>query len=115
MTDEFNLISVKDLADPDSDISKAIDKMHRTEPTLLDVRSSQSKKASLIETIFGLSVGFLVAWVSWIFPIPQLFGIEASRGVAVGVTLYFTVLSFLRGYGVRRLFNYLHNRGNKNV
>ena len=75
----------------------------------------QTKKASLIETIFGLSAGFLIAWASWIFPIPQLFGIEASRSVAIAVTLYFTVLSFLRGYGVRRLFNYLHNRGNKNV
>ena len=71
---------------------------------------TQTKKQSVAEVLFGLIFGFTIAWLSWLWPIPQLFDIHGTYGAITGVTIYFTVISFLRNYGVRRLFNYINNR-----
>jgi hypothetical protein len=64
----------------------------------------QSKTFSLIEattnTIAGLLVSFCLQLV--IYPI---MGIPVSLGEKVVITFAFTIVSILRGYVLRRIFN----------
>ena len=70
----------------------------------------QSRRMSAAETLLGQFVGFVVAWVAWIILLP-VFGYTATATKAFTLTLIFTVLSIIRGYLWRRLFNWLHARG----
>lgn len=67
----------------------------------------QSKRHSLMEAILSTIIGFWVAVGSQyiIFPI---FGISVSFGTHVYMGLFFTVVSIIRSYYMRRLFNWLH-------
>lgn len=64
----------------------------------------QSKKHSLIEAITNTAVGFGISLLS-IFIILPLVGIESTPGKNGVITLYFTVISIVRGYVLRRVFN----------
>ena len=66
----------------------------------------QSKKMSLIETIVGVTIGYVVALLSQIVVFP-LFNIEVSLIDNLLIGLLFTVISIIRGYFVRRLFNWI--------
>jgi len=39
-----------------------------------------------------------------------LYGFDVKLGQSVAITVIFTVASIVRGYGVRRLFNYIHTK-----
>ena len=64
----------------------------------------QSRKRSFIEAVTNVLVGYLVAVISNLIVLP-LFGYEVSLfdGFAIGVV--FTVISLIRSYVIRRLFN----------
>ena len=64
----------------------------------------QSKKRSFIEAVTNVLVGYLVAVISNLIVLP-LFGYQVSLfdGFAIGVV--FTVISLIRSYIIRRLFN----------
>lgn len=65
---------------------------------------NQTRLASLIETLLNTLIGFAVSYLAW--PIAaQAFGVPYSQGQHVGIVLFFTVLSILRGYVIRRFFN----------
>ena len=68
----------------------------------------QSKKRSFIEAVTNVLVGYLVAVISNLIVLP-LFGYEVSLfdGFAIGVV--FTVISLIRSYVIRRLFNRFDN------
>ena len=66
----------------------------------------QSKKMSLIETIVSVAIGYVVALLSQIVVFP-LFDIEVSLIDNLLIGLLFTVISIIRGYYVRRLFNWI--------
>ena len=66
----------------------------------------QSKKMSLIETIVGVAIGYIVALLSQIVIFP-LFDIEVSLIDNLLIGLLFTVISIIRGYYIRRLFNWI--------
>ena len=68
----------------------------------------QSKKRSFIEAVTNVLVGYLVAVISNIIVLP-LFGYQVSLfdGFAIGVV--FTVISLIRSYVIRRLFNRFDN------
>ena len=70
----------------------------------------QSKKHSLLEAALSTFIGFWVAVASQyiIFPV---FGIYTSFSTHIYMGLFFTVVSIIRSYYVRRLFNYLHVNG----
>jgi uncharacterized membrane protein YhiD involved in acid resistance len=53
-----------------------------------------------------------VSWAATPF-ILAAFGYSAGAGTAFGITVVYTVLSLIRGYVVRRLFNRLHRHGLK--
>lgn len=66
----------------------------------------QSKKMSLIETVLSVLIGYIVALLSQIVVFP-LFDIEVSLTDNLLIGLLFTVISIIRGYYIRRLFNWI--------
>lgn len=70
----------------------------------------QSKRASLIEAFANIAIGYIVAIMAQaaIFP---LFGIYASTTDHLLIGLLFTVVSLVRSYALRRLFNWFMVRG----
>ena len=66
----------------------------------------QTKKMSLIETIVSVAIGYIVALLSQIVVFP-LFDIEVSLIDNLLIGLLFTVISIIRGYYIRRLFNWI--------
>lgn len=64
----------------------------------------QSRMVSLIESLMNTALGFVISYLGW--PIAaSISGIEYSGGQHVFVVCFFTVLSVIRGYLVRRFFN----------
>lgn len=66
--------------------------------------SAQTKLNSVLETMVSTAIGFSVSWVATLIVLPW-FGFAASGSQAFGITCIYTVLSLVRGYAVRRLFN----------
>lgn len=74
--------------------------------------SGQTKRHSAIEAVANVLIGYWVAIAAQaaIFP---LFGIYASTSDHLLIGLLFTVVSLVRSYVLRRLFNRLTLRGAK--
>ena len=72
--------------------------------------SGQSKKMSTLEVAASTAIGYVVAVASQcvIFP---LFDLHVSLHESAVIGIFFTVVSVIRGYFVRRLFNWIGNRG----
>jgi len=66
----------------------------------------QLKKHSFIESITNVIVGYGVALLSQIIIFP-IFGIKATIRDNVLIGLFFTVVSIIRSYALRRIFNKL--------
>jgi len=64
----------------------------------------QSKKYSLIESCFNVAIGYLVALISQLLIFP-MFDIHISMTKNLEIGLWFTVISLIRSYFIRRLFN----------
>jgi predicted membrane protein len=64
----------------------------------------QTKKQSLLESATNTAVGFIISLAST-FVIFPLVGFESSFSKNLIVTLFFTIVSILRGYFIRRFFN----------
>ncbi len=64
----------------------------------------QTKRHSLIEAITNTAVGFIISLLSTfiIFPIV---GVESTGTKNIIITLFFTIISIIRGYILRRIFN----------
>ena len=60
----------------------------------------------MIETAVSVTIGYLVALASQIAIFP-LFGIHATLSDNLMIGAWFTVISMIRGYAVRRFFNWL--------
>ena len=67
----------------------------------------QTRLASFIESCLNVLIGFGVALLSQLLVFP-LFGIHIPLSQNLAIGLIFTVISIIRSYWVRRLFNYLH-------
>lgn len=72
----------------------------------------QSKLSSLVESFVNVGIGFLVALVAQLFIFP-LFGFNPSFGEQFQIALLFTVVSIVRSYFIRRLFNYFSYMKNR--
>lgn len=74
--------------------------------------TGQRKRWSLFETIASTAIGFTVTFLAQ-FIIYPIFSIETSAGTNFALASFFTIVSILRGYFVRRLFNWIeHGRDN---
>lgn len=69
----------------------------------------QSKRHSFVEACAGTAFGFVVAFISQLLIYPK-YGIVVSLGTNLSLTAIFTAISIVRGYYVRRLFNWWWGR-----
>jgi len=67
---------------------------------------AQTKTLSLIEAIANTAIGWAVAALTTVLVLP-LFGYDVSEADALGISLIFTAVSLVRGYFLRRFFNWL--------
>lgn len=70
---------------------------------------SQSRKASAIEAVANVAIGYGVAIAAQILIFP-LFGIRVGLADQLGIAAAFTVVSLVRSYALRRLFNWITGR-----
>lgn len=69
----------------------------------------QSRKQSAIETAVNILVGIALSFGSNII-ILKHFGVALSVHTNVGITLWFTGVSIIRSYTLRRVFNKYHEQ-----
>ena len=60
---------------------------------------------SMIESICNVGSGFIISLIVWEFIIKSLFNIEKDFTDGLQVTMIFTVISVVRGYVWRRIFD----------
>jgi len=64
----------------------------------------QSKRMSMVETCTNVAIGYFVALASQLAIFP-MFGIHIPLSDNLAIGAWFTVISIVRGYIVRRVFN----------
>lgn len=74
------------------------------------MKNGQKKKVSFIEVCINTAIGYFVALATQIIAFPW-FDIEVSLHQQFTIGLIFTIVSIIRGYFVRRLFNLIHVMG----
>jgi hypothetical protein len=65
---------------------------------------NQSRLGSLIEALVNVVIGFAINWSANLLILP-LFGFNVTGGQAFGIGCFFTVISIVRSYALRRWFN----------
>jgi hypothetical protein len=66
----------------------------------------QSKLDSLLESITNILIGFTVATISNLIVLP-MFGYNVTPEDSIVIAVVFTVISLVRSYVIRRVFNKL--------
>ena len=64
----------------------------------------QTKKHSLLESLTNVIVGLLMSFLTQLIIYPFL-DIEVSLNQNIIITAVFFIISFVRGYVIRRIFN----------
>ena len=72
--------------------------------------AKQTKRASLTESLLNVAIGYGIALLSQIIVFPW-FGIHVSLSANVGIGAVFTIISIVRSFAVRRLFESLRVNG----
>jgi hypothetical protein len=67
----------------------------------------QSRRMSLVETLASTAVGFGIAWGTNLLVLPR---IPPTVSGSFWIACIFTGVSLVRGYCLRRFFNWLHHR-----
>jgi hypothetical protein len=70
---------------------------------------SQSRKHSMLEALVNVLIGYGIALAAQMMIFP-LFGIHVSLQDNIVIGLLFTVVSIVRSYALRRMFNRWHRR-----
>lgn len=58
----------------------------------------------MVEAGFNIGTGFLISWASTPI-VMHYFGYSVSTNKAFGITIVYTIISFVRSYIWRRIFN----------
>lgn len=66
----------------------------------------QSKKMSGLEAAVNLVLGYIIS-VLLLYTIMPLYGYHPDFSTSNQMVLWFTIASFIRSYGLRRLFNFI--------
>mgnify|MGYP003632006438 FL=1 len=69
----------------------------------------QNKKQSLVEAVAGMAIGLFTSFIIQIILYPCM-GIPISFSQNIIITLVFCVVSVIRGFLVRRMFNRIFNK-----
>lgn len=64
----------------------------------------QSRWMSLVESVSNIVVGYCLAVLTQVLVFP-LFGLSVSLGENLGIGAVFTVVSLVRSFVLRRIFN----------
>lgn len=67
---------------------------------------SQSMRGSMAETVFSTVIGFGINYTANIALLPHMWDPHRATATAFHLGVVFTVISVVRGLGVRRLFNH---------
>ena len=65
----------------------------------------QHKVDSILEAVCNQTVGFILAMATYVFIINPLFNLNSSPAESFWITTIFTVISIIRSYVLRRIFN----------
>jgi hypothetical protein len=65
---------------------------------------SQTKRHSLLESLVNVAIGYGVALISQLLIFP-LYGVHLPLGDNIAIGLWFTAISIVRSYSLRRWFN----------
>ena len=76
------------------------------------MHSGQTARQSMIETLAGTAIGFVVALLAQIY-ITRRYDIPSTFAQDAWITVFFTGISIIRGYCVRRFFNRLFKAHNE--
>jgi hypothetical protein len=68
---------------------------------------TQSRTASAVEAVANVAIGFGIAWLATLVVLPAV-GVPVNAAQGFWITCAFTVISLVRSYLLRRLFNRLH-------
>lgn len=71
---------------------------------------SQKKRHSFLEACINILIGFSINFVANLLILPA-FGFDVHPMTAFNIGLVFTVISIIRSYYIRRMFNYFHTKG----
>lgn len=66
--------------------------------------NTQTKKHSLIESVVNVVIGYIIAIISQVAIFP-IYGITIPLTKQLTMGLWFTVISIVRSYVIRRYFN----------
>lgn len=67
----------------------------------------QSRLQSLIEAFFNTLTGYLISVIAQVLIFPH-YGVHLSLGANMEIVAVFTLISIVRSYFWRRLFNHIH-------
>lgn len=70
----------------------------------------QTRLESLLEAKVNLAVGFGIAWFTNVYLAPWLLGVHMSGKQGFGMVVLFSVLSLIRQYTLRRVFETMGRR-----
>ena len=71
---------------------------------------SQSRRASAIEAFLNVVLGFCVSVLANWLILPH-YGVSNKLATSIEIGIWFTFISFLRSYILRRLFVWIHQKG----
>lgn len=66
----------------------------------------QSRKFSTIESVVSTAIGYVIAMCLYMVVLP-MFGHKTTWTQSFNITMIFAVVSTIRGYAIRRLFNWI--------
>lgn len=69
----------------------------------------QTKKQSAVEIIVGMIVGLITSFLIQLVLYPLL-NIPVTFGQNIIITIVFFIVSFIRGYLIRRFYNKKHSK-----
>lgn len=70
----------------------------------------QSRTQSLVEATINVASGFLVSLAVWSLVVVPVWHLPVTMVENLQITILFTVVSVIRSYIWRRIFNSLHGR-----
>lgn len=66
---------------------------------------SQSRTDSFMEAAVNIAIGLVISTVANHFVLPAVLNVHMTLGQNVVISVIFTVISLVRSYTIRRLFN----------
>jgi hypothetical protein len=73
----------------------------------------QTRRHTLIEVLVSTGAAFIISALLQHFVVNPVWHLQSSARDSIAITVFFTIVSLVRGYYFRRFFNWLFHRGVK--